>query len=123
MNRSGIYFSPPTPAIKPDTDDFAPAGDGRSLLARIAEWVNVPCPECCRPAQRETERGTYNPTYLYYALGRMQILKLREDYRAHVESLGREFSLREFHDRVLRLGLPVALARRVMIPGDERPSL
>ena len=70
------------------------------------------------PALRETRRGTYNPTYLYYALGRMQILELREDYRRYRESRGEPFSLMEFHDRFLRLGLPVSLARRAMIPDD-----
>ena len=74
------------------------------------------------PALRETQRGTYNPTYLYYALGRMQILELREDYRAHVESRGEEFSLREFHDRFLKLGLPVSLAREVMLPPASAPG-
>lgn len=75
------------------------------------------------PALRETQRGTFNPTYLYYALGRMQILKLREDYRRHLEAQGKPFNLREFHDRLLRLGLPISLARQVLIPGDAAPSL
>lgn len=75
------------------------------------------------PALRETQRGTFNPTYLYYALGRMQILKLREDYRRHLEAQGKPFILREFHDRLLRLGLPISLARQVLIPGDMAPSL
>ncbi len=75
------------------------------------------------PALQEVERGTGNPTYLYYALGRMQILQLREDYREYVESRGGEFSLQDFHDRFLRIGLPVSLARQVLIPGDDRASL
>lgn len=75
------------------------------------------------PALREVQRGTYNPTYLYYALGRMQILKLRQDYRRKVESGGGEFSLKAFHDRFLRLGLPVSLAREVMLGGDAGSSL
>ncbi len=53
----------------------------------------------------------------------MQILKLREDYRRYLESRGEEFSLQEFHDRFLRLGLPVSLAREVMIPGDRGSPL
>ncbi|MCK8501525.1 DUF885 domain-containing protein [Myxococcus fulvus] len=75
------------------------------------------------PALREVERGTSNPTYLYYALGRMQILKLREDYKNHLEASGKKFVLKDFHDRFLQLGLPVSLARKVLIPGDEAPSL
>jgi uncharacterized protein (DUF885 family) len=75
------------------------------------------------PALREVQRGTFNPTYLYYALGRMQILKLREDYRRYLEARGQTFSLRDFHDRFLRLGLPVSLARQVLMPGDTGPSL
>jgi uncharacterized protein (DUF885 family) len=69
------------------------------------------------PARREVERGTANPTYLYYALGRMQILELRDDYRRCVEARGERFSLRDFHDRFLRLGLPIPLAREVMLQG------
>ncbi len=67
------------------------------------------------PALRETQRGTYDPTYLYYALGRMQILELREDYRLQLESRGEVFRLQEFHDRFLRLGLPISLARRALL--------
>jgi uncharacterized protein (DUF885 family) len=75
------------------------------------------------PALQEVERGTRNPTYLYYALGRMQILQLRDDYREYLEERGETFSLRDFHDRFLQIGLPVSLARQVLMPGDERPSL
>ncbi|MEZ4518606.1 MAG: leucine--tRNA ligase [Chloroflexota bacterium] len=35
--------------------DFRPAGDGRSPLARVGWWLNVPCPQCGGPAQRETD--------------------------------------------------------------------
>jgi uncharacterized protein (DUF885 family) len=75
------------------------------------------------PALQEVQRGTRNPTYLYYALGRMQILQLREDYREHLEAQGHEFSLQDFHDRFLQIGLPISLSRQVLIPGDERGSL
>ncbi len=43
------------PVRLPETDDFAPAGDGHSPLSRIEEWVNVPCPQCSQPARRETD--------------------------------------------------------------------
>jgi uncharacterized protein (DUF885 family) len=75
------------------------------------------------PALREVQRGTFNPTYLYYALGRMQILKLREDYHRAQQARGQPFSLRDFHDRLLRLGLPITLARQALLPGDTAPSL
>lgn len=56
------------------------------------------------PALRETQRGTYNPTYLYYALGRMEILRLREE-QANTPG----FSLSEFHRDLLAQGLPLPL--------------
>jgi uncharacterized protein (DUF885 family) len=72
------------------------------------------------PARREVERATYDPTYLYYALGRMQIVLLRGDYQERIEKEGGTFSLPDFHDMLLRLALPLPLAREVMIPTTER---
>ena len=43
------------PVRLPDTQDFAPTGDGRSPLARITEWVNTTCPQCSGLARRETD--------------------------------------------------------------------
>ena len=50
------------------------------------------------------------PTYqLCYAVGRRELLQLREAYR---EATGRDFDPRRFHDALLRYGgLPVSLAR------------
>jgi uncharacterized protein (DUF885 family) len=67
------------------------------------------------PALREVQRGTSDPMYLSYALGRMEILRLREDYRRMKEARGERFSLRDFHDAFLRLGLPIPLAREAML--------
>lgn len=87
------------------------------VAARFQEIAHFPA----FPALRETERGTYDPTYLYYALGRMQILELREDYREHLEAQGRTFTLKDFHDRFLALGLPPALAREALLAPEDRP--
>ena len=43
------------PVRLPELDDFAPAGDGRSPLARAAEWLHTTCPQCGGLAQRETD--------------------------------------------------------------------
>jgi len=82
------------------------------VVARYMEIAHVREAE----ARREVIRGTYDPTYLYSALGRMQILDIREDYQERVESEGGVFSIAEFHDRVLRLALPLPLVRERLLP-------
>jgi uncharacterized protein (DUF885 family) len=82
------------------------------VVQRFGEIAHLPEPL----ARHEVMRATHDPTYLYYALGRMQIEELRDDYRAYLEQEDEPFSLRDFHDTFLRLGLPVPLAREVMIP-------
>lgn len=56
-----------------------------------------------KPARSEAVRGTFDPGYLYYTLGKLEILRLREMERAR---LGRRFDLRRFHDGLLSHGAP-----------------
>ncbi|MFO1400150.1 MAG: DUF885 domain-containing protein [Steroidobacteraceae bacterium] len=68
----------------------------------------------------ETKRGTQDPTYLYYTLGKLQLLKLRADLQAR---RGAAFNLREFHDDFMREGFPpLAIVRRALL-GDDSPTL
>ncbi|HEY0098588.1 MAG TPA: DUF885 family protein, partial [Pyrinomonadaceae bacterium] len=66
-------------------------------------------------AEREARRGTLDPTYLVYTLGKMEILKLREAYR---ERTGASFRLGEFHDRLLAYGSPPVRILRMALLGD-----
>jgi leucyl-tRNA synthetase len=43
------------PVVLPEMESYEPSGDGRSPLARAKDWVNVQCPNCDGPAQRETD--------------------------------------------------------------------
>jgi uncharacterized protein (DUF885 family) len=71
-------------------------------------------------AMVETKRGTSDPTYLYYTLGKLEIMKLREDMK---KKQGAAFSLEEFHNELLRQGFPpIKIVREAML-GDNSPAL
>jgi uncharacterized protein (DUF885 family) len=64
-------------------------------------------------ARREAERGTFDPGYVLYTAGKLMVLKLREDYKAHA---GAAYSLRGFHDTLLANGtVPLWLHRAIML--------
>ena len=66
-----------------------------------------------KPARAEATRGTYDPGYFSYTLGKLQILKLRRDWQAQE---GAAFSLQRFHDELLRYGAPpLRMLREVML--------
>jgi uncharacterized protein (DUF885 family) len=71
-------------------------------------------------AEREAMRGTFDPTYLAYTLGKLEIMKLREDYH---NKLGDKFNLKAFHDQFLSYGVvPVKMIREQMLK-DGTPVL
>ncbi len=71
-------------------------------------------------ARREAERGTFDPTYLVYSVGKLMLLKLRQDVK---QQEGKNFSLRNFHDTLLANGTaPFWLHRQLML-GPESGDL
>ena len=71
------------------------------------------------PARKEATRGTFDPMYLNYTLGKLMIMKLREDYR---REQGTAYSLKRFHDAFLSFGAPpIPLVRQMMLrePGEQ----
>ena len=71
------------------------------------------------PARREALRGTFDPGYLNYTLGKLMILKLRDDFK---KEQGHEYSLKSFHDRLLSYGgPPIPFLRQALLkePGGS----
>jgi uncharacterized protein (DUF885 family) len=71
-----------------------------------------------KPARSEAMRATFDPLYLNYTLGKLQILKLRDDYKAQQ---GDEFSLQKFHNELLNHGMPpIRLLREIMLKDPSK---
>jgi uncharacterized protein (DUF885 family) len=66
-------------------------------------------------ARREAERGTFDPTYLVYSVGKLMLLKLRRDFK---EQQGAKYSLKSFHDTLLAQGAAPLWAHRQLMLGQ-----
>jgi uncharacterized protein (DUF885 family) len=65
----------------------------------------------------ETKRGTADATYLYYTLGKLEIMKLRADM---MKKQGADFNLQTFHDDLMRQGFaPIKIIRKAMLHDDS----
>lgn len=71
-------------------------------------------------ARREAERGTFDPTYLVYSVGKLMMLKLRRDYK---DKQGGKFSMRAFHDAVLAQGNAPFWAHRRLLLDDTSDAV
>jgi uncharacterized protein (DUF885 family) len=69
-----------------------------------------------KPSEQEALRGTFDPGYLYYAFGKLEILKLRDDYKKQEKE---NYSLQKFHDLILESGSPQVLFLREKILKDK----
>ena len=64
-------------------------------------------------ADEEAYRGTYNPTYLYYTMGKLMVYQLRKDF---ARERGANYTLKSFHDTFVRQGgIPLAMIRKIML--------
>ena len=93
---------------------------GKMTLDEAVEFFQKEGYQSKETAQVEARRGTSDPTYLYYTLGKLEIMKLRDDMK---KKQGAAFSLRNFHDSFLRQGFPPIKVIRESMLGDGTPAL
>jgi uncharacterized protein (DUF885 family) len=93
-------------------------GTGGAMSIQQAEDFFVAEGYQSRPiAEVETKRGTSDALYLYYTLGKLEIMKLREDVR---KQQGAAFSLEKFHNDLMRQGYaPIKVIRKAMLHNDS----
>lgn len=73
-----------------------------------------------KAAESEAKRGTFDPGYLNYALGKMMIEKLKDDFKAERLAKGEEFSNRIFYDKLLSYGAPpIPILREFMLEKND----
>ena len=93
---------------------------GKMTVAEATEFFVKEGYQVRPVAEKEAKRGTSDPTYLVYTLGKLQILKLRDDYK---KAKGGKYTLQGFHDAFLAQGYPpVKIVRRALL-GNDSPVL
>jgi uncharacterized protein (DUF885 family) len=94
---------------------------GMSVQQGATDYFTKKCFQQPANAYEEARRGAYNPTYLYYTLGKLEIYKLRADYQ---KARGASYSLKEFHDAFVKQGAPpIKMVRRILLPNDSSSVL
>ena len=87
-------------------------------IDEAAKFFHENCYYEQKPARQEAMRATFDPGYLNYTLGKLQILKLRDDYKAQE---GDDFSLQKFHSELLSHGMPpIRLLREIMLKDQSK---
>jgi len=72
-------------------------------------------------AEQQSARGTFDPAYLNYTMGKLMIRKLRDDW---CSSRGGKTAWKQFHDQFLSYGgPPIPLVRKAMMGADDKGSL
>jgi uncharacterized protein (DUF885 family) len=93
---------------------------GKMTVAEATEFFVKEGYQVRPVAEKEAKRGTSDPTYLVYTLGKLQILKLREDYK---KMKGAQYTLQGFHDAFLAQGYPPTKIVRRALLGNDSPVL
>ena len=115
-------------AIKAAKYRIAQSGDALLRLCRLCVSINTHCHGMTKffqdnwhqgekPSRQEALRGTFDPGYLFYTVGKLQIIKLREDYK---KQEGANFSLQKFHDAMLDNGMPPIRMMREILLKDKK---
>jgi uncharacterized protein (DUF885 family) len=93
---------------------------GSMTLAEATQFFIKEGYQTAAVAEREAKRGTADPTYLVYTLGKLEILKLRADYK---DKMGDKFNLEQFHNEFMQQGNPPIKIIRQKMLGNDSPVL
>jgi uncharacterized protein (DUF885 family) len=112
---------------------LAQSGDALLRICRLCVSINTHCHgmnveeatqffmnnwyQGDKPSRQEALRGTYDPGYLFYTLGKLQILKLQEDFKTQE---GNNYSLQKFNDAMLDNGMPPIQIMREILLKDKK---
>ncbi|HEV2865055.1 MAG TPA: DUF885 domain-containing protein [Allosphingosinicella sp.] len=90
---------------------------GRMTMEQSRQMFRDQCFQDEGNARQQAARGTYDPAYLNYTMGKLMIRRLREDW---TRGRGGRRAWKEFHDRFLSFGgPPIPLVRQQMMREDS----
>jgi len=96
---------------------------GRMSVAESETMFRTMAYQDAGNAKQQAARGTFDPAYLNYTMGKLMIMKLRDDW---TQSRGGRKAWKEFHDTFLSFGgPPIPLVRKAMLgknPGSLFPA-
>jgi uncharacterized protein (DUF885 family) len=93
---------------------------GRMTMEQSRQMFLGECYQDEGNARQQSARGTYDPAYLNYTLGKLMIRKLREDW---TRTRGGREAWKAFHDKFLSYGgPPVPLVRQQMMGGEAKAA-
>ena len=91
---------------------------GRMTMEQSRQLFLDQCYQDEGNARQQAARGTYDPAYLNYTMGKLMIRKLREDW---TRSRGGRDAWKDFHDQFLSYGgPPLPLVRAQMLGGEAK---